>query len=67
MSNSTRLPPALTAPSSVVKIPERVYSFTGPLVATRTGSPTLYSPLFAVSLSSAIVPFFAGPEPSVKT
>lgn len=67
MSNSTRLPPALTAPSSVVKIPERVYSFTGPLVATRTGSPTRYLPLLAVSLSSATEPFSAGPEPSVKT
>lgn len=56
----------LTAPSSVVKTPDRVYSFTGPLVATRTLSPTSYSPFFAVSSSRATPPAAVGPEPSVK-
>ena len=67
VSKRTRLPPALTAPSSVVKTPERVYSFTGPVVATRTGSPTRYLPRFAVSWSRATCPSSAGPPPSVKT
>lgn len=49
----------------MVKTPERVSSWTGPLVATRTLSPTWYSPWSAVARSSATWPAF-GPLPSVK-
>lgn len=41
VSNSARLPPAATLPSSVVKIPVTTGLSTGPSTEMRTVSPTL--------------------------
>jgi hypothetical protein len=66
VSKRARLPPAATAPSSVVKTPVRVGVRTGPSTDSRTVSPTWYPPSRAVRSSRATSSAPCGARPSAS-
>ncbi len=67
VSNSTRVPPAATPPSSVSKTPTTFSSRIGPLTDIRTVSPTPKPVRSAVLESSAISPERSGARPSRRS